>query len=433
MDLILLIIVFVLFGITIASYSFKKLDFLAISLVCCFLGATIVGLAKGIPLGTFIAYVDFRVIIIIVSINILTKIAQDSNILEYLAVKIFKISKGNQRVFFYLICLFSTLLAAVVVNDFLVILILAPVVIRLCHYLKINAGTYLIGMTICVNLGGLISPISGGDMIILSSYFSLTPEYFALHYWIFAFFLIVLTILLMDRFILSKEPKIEASQRSYVLEIVNTDVMIHNKKMFYFNSVAILLIIILFITLPLLYLTAAFSALILALINKRYTKTPVSQMLKDVEWELIFFFISLYVLVACLIEAGFKEIFVEISFREFAPFVVYLIIFIICCLLAAFITNVPMSLLFIPIIDVLVSTNKFSSILLLFVVIFGFNIGDNLVPQGSTCNMTTLKTAREAGVKNLSYKRMLKVGATIALIHIALSIGYLYILTLLYE
>ena len=137
-------------------------------------------------------------------------------------------------------------------------------------------------------------------------------------------------------------------------------------------------------------------------------------------------------MLGCLLEAGFDEIFEKIPFQDFNPFVLGLIIFLICSVLAGIILNVPIALIFIPIVDVLIHVYGFPSIILIYALIFGFNIGDNLIPQGSSCNLMTLKIARDSGVKNLNYKRLLKVGAFFALIHIVLSIGYLYILYLLY-
>ena len=60
------------------------------------------------------------------------------------------------------------------------------------------------------------------------------------------------------------------------------------------------------------------------------------------------------------------------------------------------------------------------------------NIGGNLIPQGAACDVMTLKIAQNNNVENFSFKRLLKVGATFAIIHIVLSIGYLFILTLFY-
>lgn len=431
MDVWLLITIFIIFFLILISYSIKGLDFVAVSLFCCFLAATITGLVMGLGIGVFLDYIEWEAIIIILSMSIITKIAADSNILEYLAVKLFKISKGNQRTFFYLICFITTLLAAII-SDVVVVLILAPVVIRLCRFLKIRAGTYLLGMTICINIGSIITPFSSGENIIISTAFNLDTLYFIQNYWFFSFLLLFITIFLLDRFFLRKEPKIEEMQKRFVLDLIDADTMIKNKKMFYFNSIAIIITILLFAILPLLYLTAAFSATFLVLVNKKYTKKEMSDLLRDIEWEIIFFFISLYVVIGCLLEAGFKDLFREIPFEQFDPFVLALILLIGVSLISGFVANTPTALVFIPIIDLLIVEYGFAPIPLIFAFIIGINIGGNLIPQGAACDMMTLKIAQKNDVENLNFKRLLKTGASFAVIHIALSVGYLLILVILF-
>ncbi|NVM34849.1 MAG: hypothetical protein HWN81_04590 [Candidatus Lokiarchaeota archaeon] len=55
--------------------------------MCCFITAAITGLAKDLTIRDFISYIEFETIIIILCMSIITKIAQESNILEFLAVK----------------------------------------------------------------------------------------------------------------------------------------------------------------------------------------------------------------------------------------------------------------------------------------------------------------------------------------------------------
>jgi len=433
MDLVLLIIIFFLFFLIILSYTKSNLDFVAISLLCCFIAATTTGLIKGIGFDSFIGFIEWEAIIIILSMSIITKIAQDSNILEFVAVKLFKLSKGEQRIFFWLLCIITTLLAAVI-SDVVVVLILAPIVIRLCHFLKIRAGTYLLGMTICINIGSILTPFSSGENIIISTAFTeLDILYFIQFYWIISFILLFFTIFLLDKFVLSKEPKIEELQKKFVIDLIDTDIMVKNKKMFHFNGIAIIITIILFGILPLLYLTAIISALILVLVNRNYTKKSMSELLKDIEWEILFFFISLYVVVGCLIEAGFAELFEMIPFEVLNPFVLAFIILIIISFISGVVANTPTALIFIPIIGILiepVSTGGFgfSAVPLLFSLIIGINLGGNFLPSGAACDMMTLKIARDSGVENFNYKRLLKMGALFALIHIGIAIISLLIL-----
>ncbi|MHA1195428.1 MAG: SLC13 family permease [Promethearchaeota archaeon] len=424
MILPLLIFLFIIFAIIIISYSIKGTDFVAISLLSMFIGATVTGLILNIDISQFINFVEWEAILIILSMSIITKIAQDSNVLEYIAVKLFKLSRGNQRMFLYLLCLITTFLAAII-SDVVVVLILAPVVVRLCHFLKIRAGTYLLGMTICINIGSIITPFSSGENIIISTYFNLDTFYFIQNYWLFSFFLLFTTIFLIDKFILSKEPKIEEQQKNFVLELIDADVMIKNKKMFYINSFAIIIIILLFAVLPILYLTAIISALILVLVNKKFTKKTMGELLKDIEWEIIFFFISLYVVIGCLLEAGFRDLFTEIPFQLLSPVLLAFIILILISLISGFVANTPTALIFIPIISTLINDFGFPSSPLLFTFIIGINLGGNIIPQGAACDMMTLKIAQDSGVENLTYKRLLKTGAIFATIHVILSGLYL--------
>jgi len=433
MDLVLLIIIFVIFGIIILSYTRPNLDFVAISLLCCFIAASITFLKKGTDLEVFITSIEWPAIITILSMSIITKIAQDSNILEYVAVKLFKISKGDQRIFFWLLCIITTLLAAII-SDVVVVLILAPIVIRLCNFLKIRSGTYLLGMTICINIGSIITPFSSGENIIISTAFNLDTLYFIQYFWIFSFLLLFLTIFLIDRFILSKEPKIEEQQKRFVIDLIDTDVMIKNKKMFYLNSIAIITTIILFVALPVpLYLTAVISTLILVLVNRKFTKKPMSELLKDIEWEIIFFFISLYVVIECLIQAGFTEIFANLPFQEMNPIFLSFLVLIIVSFVSGFVANTPTALIFNTIIMTLIAAPfNFESVPLLFAFIIGINLGGNIIPQGAACDMMTLKIAQDSGVDNLNYKRLLITGAIFAFIHIGLASIYLMILSVIF-
>jgi Na+/H+ antiporter NhaD/arsenite permease-like protein len=283
-------------------------------------------------------------------------------------------------------------------------------------------------MTICINIGSIITPFSSGENIIISTWFSLDTVFFFQYFWIFSFVLLFLTIFLIDKLMLSKEPEIEAQQREYVLELISTDVMIKSKTMFYFNSIAIVVTIVLFVVLPLLYLTAAISAVILVLVNRKYTKKPMGKILKDVEWEIIFFFISMYVVINCMLQAGFRDIIALIPFESFGPILTVFIILILVSLLSGFVANTPIALIFLPIIEVLIEEFTFPGVPLLFAFIVAVNIGGNILPSGAAADMMTLKVAKDSGVENLGYKRLLKTGAMFAFIHIGISCLYLLIL-----
>lgn len=286
------------------------------------------------------------------------------------------------------------------------------------------------GLTICINIGSIITPFSSGENIIISSAFDLNSFYFIQNFWIFAFFLLFLTVALLDYKVLNLEEKVGQLEKTLMIDLIDTDVLVKNKKMFYLNSIGIIITILLFTILPDLYLVAMIAAMVLVLLNKGFTKKRMSDLLKDVEWEVIFFFISLYIVIGCLLEAGFRELFISIPFQIFPPMLLAIIILLVVSLLSGFVANTPTVLIFIPIIQTIITSFGFPATPLIFALIVGVNLGGNIFPQGAAADLMTLKVARDSGVDNLSYKRLLKNGALFAFIHIGVSIVYIVLLSL---
>jgi Na+/H+ antiporter NhaD/arsenite permease-like protein len=108
------------------------------------------------------------------------------------------------------------------------------------------------------------------------------------------------------------------------------------------------------------------------------------------------------------------------------PALVAFIFLIFISLVSGIVANTPTALIFIPIIQILISDPiNFPAVPLLFSFIIAINLGGNLIPQGAAADMMTLKVAQDSGVENLGYKRLLKIGAIFALVHIGFSLIYL--------
>ncbi len=416
----LIIIILLVFALIITSYSFHDKDYVAISLLGCFFVATIAGLVYDLTLDIFIGYINFEAIIVIISMIVITKIAQDSKILEFLAIKMYSVSRGNKRIFFYLICLMTTFFSAII-NGIIVVIVLVPIVVRLCSYLKIKSGTFLIGMTLCVNIGSILTPWKN---IIISSHFNLDSLFYIQYIWLFTMGLFISTVVIIDLFWLSKEPKIEEIQKKLVLELVSNDVIIENRKMFFINSVALVLIVVLFILLPFLYLTAIFAAVLLVLINRKLSKRHMNDFIKEIDWGFIIFFTTSYIIVGCLLQAGFKEI-IDLILFESLPLVLILVLLVgAVTLVISFLPDTPTALIFIPIVEILISDNGISSVLILSVFLIVFNIGGNFLPQGSSCDMLTLQIAEDHKVDNINFRRLLIIGSLITTFHLIITVLY---------
>ena len=102
-------------------------------------------------------------------------------------------------------------------------------------------------------------------------------------------------------------------------------------------------------------------------------------------------------------------------------------------LLSGLLDNVPVTVLFLPIIGALTQPPvEFASAPLLIAFILGINLGGNILPQGSAADMMTLELSNKYCADDLNYKRLFKVGGIFAVLHILLGIGYLAVMTLLF-
>jgi Na+/H+ antiporter NhaD/arsenite permease-like protein len=117
-----------------------------------------------------------------------------------------------------------------------------------------------------------------------------------------------------------------------------------------------------------------------------------------------------------------------IPFEILDPILIVFTLLLLLSVISGFVANTPTALIFIPIIDTLITTFEFPAVPLLFAFIVAINLGGNLIPQGAAADLMTLKVAQDSGVENLGYKRLLKSGFIFAIIHIISAMGFLIIL-----
>jgi Na+/H+ antiporter NhaD/arsenite permease-like protein len=192
---------------------------------------------------------------------------------------------------------------------------------------------------------------------------------------------------------------------------------------------------------PNILFVGLFGMLLFVFINPRRSesgknKPDISYFFKKVDFKLPFFFISLFVLIFCFDEVGIISIIADfmVAIIPNNLFLLSIIILIFTSVLSGFLDNVPVTVLFIPIINVLVDPLGlgFSQIPLLIAFILGINLGGNFLPQGSAADMMTLELSTKYCVEGMNYRKLLKIGGLFALLHIILGIGYLAVIIFLF-
>ncbi len=438
------------FIVVIIALFREKTDFLTYSIAAMLAAATATFLfsPESFSIDEFILAIDWPVIFFLISLFTIVVILEEQLIFQEIALRITRKFSTNTRKFFWVICLISTLSAAFI-EDISVAIIFIPMIISTSEKMRINPTPILLGMTICINLASTLTPFGSAENILIANKFMLSTSWFFTNLAVYFIIGTLLTLFLLDYFILRKhlkdiwvphceeyeEPLESEHLEEHELIILEESI---NPKIFYRNLSTLFIFFILLIFIPDILFVGLLGMLLFVFINPRRgeagrKKPDISYYFTKVDFKLPFFFISLFVLVFCFDKVGLIGI-IEDFVVTISPnnlFLLCIFVLVITSILSGFLDNLPVTVLFIPVIQVLIASG-FSSIPLLIAFILGINLGGNFLPQGSAADMMTLELSTKYCVDGMNYKKLLKIGGIFALFHIILGIGYLALIIFIF-
>jgi len=432
MNPIAIVLILVLFGILMAFFSQNKIDYFPIALIIGVIVVISMRTLWNLDELEILGFINFNTLIFIFAIQIIIYFATNDRVLEYLALKLIFITKGNNRLFFYMICIFTGTIVAFI-EDLTLSLILVPLIYRTCRILEIPAGTYMMGMTITINIGAILTPISSLKNLIIGQEFGWGfGEYFANMGLLFLIALI-LTIFLIDKFILKKEEKPTERNKEVLLSMLEPKMVIQDKKYFIITIITIFTTFLFMIIGFQPALVTIISAAVLLIIHSKNTK--FSDLKSEISWRIIIIFAILFILANSLSYFGFSELISTNLVSAIGDNIYFavLLTLVISSLLSAFFAGTPVTIMLLPIFSSLIVEGSFFPNPIIIAFISGVNMAGNFLPQGSACDLLTLSLAKKYNVVNLDYRRLLKNGSIFATLHFLLILGYTMIYTLIFS
>lgn len=429
MNLPAIVFILVLFAILMAFFSQNKYDYFPIALIIGAIAVFSMITFANLNEGEILGFINFNTLIFIFAMQIVIYFATHNRILEYLAIKLIHITKGDNRLFFYIICLFTGIIVAFI-EDLTLSLILVPLIYRTCRALDIPAGTYMMGMTITINIGAILTPISSLKNLIIGKEFGWSfLEYFA-NMGILFLISLISTIFLIDRFILKKEEKPTEKNKKILTSMLDPRIVIRSKTYFITTSIIVLATFIFMILGFEPALVSIISAAVLLLIQ--YKDTNFSEIKNEIVWKILIVFAILFILSNSLSFFGFSELISSflVNLLNDNIYLAVLITLGISSLLSAFLAGTPVTIILLPIFSTFIGKGFFPNPIII-AFISGVNMAGNFLPQGSACDLLTLTLAKKYKVTNLDYNRLLKNGALFATIHFLIILGYTMLYTLI--
>lgn len=356
--------------------------------------------------------IDFNTITLLLGMMIIVSTLKFEGFFSLIASK--TISYSHSRNKLLIIIVFITGIAsAFLVND-AVVLLFTPIIISICRKTKLNPIPYLIAEILSSNIGSTMT-ITGNPQNMLIGISS------NISYLDFLIKLLPISIIgmIIIVFIVKLFYRKHFNDKS-ILEF-ETDYKYDFKKM-RISVLIFLLVIIGFFFGKILSLSIPIIALIGASLILLFGKAKPSSVIKDVDWVLLLFFASLFILVSTIQSLGLLDSFINIELNENLSSIIGL--HSLSLVMSQILSNVPYTVLMTPLMDVLKNEN------LWLALASSATLAGNATIIGAMANLIVIESAEKENVK-ISFWEFFKIGIITTLITLILSVALFYIYSII--
>ena len=371
-------------------------------------------------------YERLEVLFLLVGMMMIVLLVSETGLFQWFAIKVAQLVRGEP---FKLIVLLSvvTALCSAFLDNVTTILLMAPVSILLAKQLKLDPFPFVITEVMSANIGGLATLIGDPTQLIIGAEGKLTFNEFLFNTAPVAA-LSMISLLATVYFMYAKDMKVSNELKAKIMELNSSrslkDIKLLKQSMIIFSLVIIGFILNNFVDKGLAMISLS-GAVLLALVAKKKPK----EMFEGVEWETLFFFIGLFMMIKGIenldIIKYIGDKMISLTEGKFA---------------GAIFSTMWMSAIFTSIIGNVANAATFSKILHIMIpsfdslgatkavwwaLSFGSCLGGNLSLLGSATNVVAVGAAEKAGCK-INFVQFFKFGGLIAIENLIIASVYIY-------
>lgn len=354
-----------------------------------------------------------EILFLLVGMMIIVHLISETGVFQWFAITLAKFVRGEPFLLIVFLAIVTAICSAFL-DNVTTILLMAPISILLAGELKLNSFPFVITEIMAANIGGTATLIGDPTQLIIGHESGLGFNEFLFNTSPVAI-LSMIILLVNVYFIYGKDFHVSTELKARIMEM-NPSRSLKDKKLLKEAGTIFALVILGFILnnfinkgLAIISLSGAFLLVTLA-------KRKPADVFKHVEWDTLFFFIGLFMMVLGIEKINVidmvsdKMIAVTKGNFEFAT----MSIMTLSALFTSVIGNVANAATVSKIIDVMAPTFKgVHTEALWWALSFGSCLGGNISILGSATNVVAVGVARKSGCK-IEFVKFLKFGTLIA-------------------
>lgn len=391
--------------------------------VIALIGASAVILLGILPQTEAFHHIDLNVIFLLVGMMIMVNIIKQTGAFEWLAYASARLAKSSGIQLLMIFCLITAFCSAFL-DNVTTVLFMATITCALTEKLKINPIPFLISETIASNIGGTATLIGDPPNILIGSAAGLSFNDFIFE--ITPVILMILPVALLTLYGLYRKQLRLPPEAIATMEALSTEGTIKDKALLTKSLWILGLVLLAFVLHDVIHQEVGTIALAGASLLMLF-EDPKS-IWDDVEWDTIFFFIGLFIIVGAVEKVGTLDYFADQLFLltqgDFNAITMSLLW--ASGILSAIIDNIPYTATMIPMIQKL-ATHYQDITPFWWALSLGACLGGNGTLIGATANVVVADIAAYKCGTPIRFVEFMGVGSLIMLESLVISSVYLWL------
>ncbi|MGI6721886.1 MAG: ArsB/NhaD family transporter [Anaerovoracaceae bacterium] len=384
-------------------------------------GAVVLMLTHVLTFDEALEHVDFNTLGVLLGMMLFVGAVKNSGLFEYVAIKATKIARGDPwRIlvaFMIITALFSAML-----DNVTTVLLIAPMTLTITRILQVNPIPFLFTQILASNIGGTSTLIGDPPNIMIGSAAGLDFMDFILNEGPVVVVILIVVIFIM-KLVYGKGLMVDEESMRQVM-MLDEQKAIKSKPLMKKSIVMIIVVAAGFVLHGNLGVESGVVALTCAAVLIIIGGQDAEDVIADVEWPTIIFFLGLFIVVGGMVETGFIGRIADLLIENTTghPVITMLVLLWASAILSAVLDNIPFVATLIPLV-IAMGESGIDVAPLWWAISLGACLGGNGTLIGASANVVVASISAKNGYP-ITFKAFFRVGFPVMIVTIAIATVY---------